>query len=48
MFKIKIRNAGYRLVYRYDAGELVILVMAGGKGDRNIAYEIAKQRMDRR
>lgn len=44
-YKIKLRDAGYRLVYRYDEGELVILVIAVGKRDRNLVYEIAMQRL---
>jgi mRNA interferase RelE/StbE len=47
-FKIKLRNAGYRLVYYYDEGELVILVIAIGKRDRNSVYEAARQRLLRR
>lgn len=47
-FRIKLRNAGYRLVYYCDEGELVILVIAVGKRDRSAVYEIARQRLYRR
>jgi mRNA interferase RelE/StbE len=37
--KIKLRAAGYRLVYRVDDGRVVVIVVAVGKRDRNIVYK---------
>lgn len=44
-YKIKQRSSGYRLVYRYEKDELVILVVAVGRRERNIVYDIAKNRI---
>ena len=44
-FKIKLRAAGYRLVYRVDEGRVVVIVVAVGKRDRNIVYKIAAGRI---
>ncbi|MFZ5765421.1 MAG: type II toxin-antitoxin system RelE family toxin [Thermodesulfobacteriota bacterium] len=40
-YKIKLRNAGYRLVYQVRDKELVVSVIAVGKRDKNTAYRIA-------
>lgn len=45
-FKIKLRRAGLRLVYHYDGENLIILVIAVGKRNRNIVYEVAKARIE--
>ena len=45
-FKIKLRKAGLRLVHYYDGENLVILVIAAGKRDRNIVYEVARARIE--
>jgi len=45
-YKIKLRKAGLRLVYHYDGDNLVILVIAVGKRERNIVYESARARME--
>jgi len=34
-YKIKLRSAGYRLVYQVRDGELVVSVIAVGKRERN-------------
>ena len=43
-YKIKLRNAGYRLVYEVRDSELVIIVVAVGKRERNAAYKAAVKR----
>ena len=37
-YKIKLRDAGYRLVYRVDDETITILVVAIGKRERSEAY----------
>jgi mRNA interferase RelE/StbE len=44
-YKIKQRSSGYRLVYRYEDEELVVVVIAIGKRNRNIVYDIARGRV---
>ena len=44
-YKIKLRSAGYRLVYEVRDEELVISVVAVGKRDRNQVYKIAAKRI---
>jgi mRNA interferase RelE/StbE len=44
-YKIKLRAAGYRLVYRVDDGRMVVIVVAVGKRDRNIIYKMATGRV---
>lgn len=44
-YKIKLKDAGYRLVYRVDDGQLVIEVIAAGKRERGEAYAAAKKRL---
>ena len=41
-FKIKLRAAGYRLVYRVD--EEAVVVIAVGKREGSAVYEVAKRR----
>ncbi|VVP33876.1 mRNA interferase toxin RelE [Pseudomonas fluorescens] len=43
-YKIKLRGAGYRLVYRVEDGRIVILVLAIGKRERGSVYDSAKNR----
>ena len=43
-YKIKLRTVGYRLVYEVRDAELLILVVAVGKRDRNTVYRIATNR----
>jgi mRNA interferase RelE/StbE len=43
-FKIKQRSSGYRLVYKYEEDKLLILVIAVGKRNRNVVYDIARGR----
>ena len=43
-YKIKLRNAGYRLVYQVKDRELLVLVVAVGKRERNEIYKAADRR----
>lgn len=43
-YKIKLRGAGYRLVYRVEDDRIVILVLAIGKRERSSVYEQAAKR----
>jgi mRNA interferase RelE/StbE len=43
-YKIKLRNAGYRLVYEVRDRELLVLVVAVGKRERNEVYKVAALR----
>ena len=43
-YKIKLRGAGYRLVYRVEDERIVILVLAIGKRERGSVYEQAEKR----
>lgn len=44
-YKIKLRNAGYRLVYQVRDNELVVSVVAVGKSERNHVYKAAVKRI---
>ncbi|MFB9145489.1 type II toxin-antitoxin system RelE/ParE family toxin [Halomonas alkalicola] len=43
-YKIKLRSAGYRLVYEVRNNELVVVVIAIGKRERNDVYMKADKR----
>lgn len=43
-FKIKLRQAGYRLVYEVRDTELVVVVVAIGKRERSAVYKMAEKR----
>ena len=43
-YKIKLRDVGYRLVYEVIDQQLVVMVIAIGKRDRNEAYQSAVKR----
>ena len=43
-YKIKLRNAGYRLVYQVKDKELIVLVVAVGKRERNEVYKASERR----
>ncbi|MGH8762801.1 MAG: type II toxin-antitoxin system RelE family toxin [Nitrosospira sp.] len=47
-FKIKLREAGYRLVYEVHDGVLMVLVVAVGKHERNAVYKAAANANQRR
>lgn len=44
-YKIKLRRAGYRLVYQVREKELVVSVVAVGKRERHLVYKIAAKRI---
>ena len=43
-YKIKLRSVGYRLVYEVRDNELIVLVVAVGKRERNAVYKAAAKR----
>jgi mRNA interferase RelE/StbE len=43
-YKIKLRASGYRLVYEIIESEIVVLVVAVGKRDKNLVYQKATKR----
>ena len=43
-FKIKLRAAGYRLVYRVEDERVTVVVVAVGKRERSEIYEAARKR----
>ena len=43
-YKIKLRSAGYRLVYEVRDQELLVIVVAVGKRERNAVYQAAMRR----
>ena len=44
-YKIKLRTAGFRLVYRVDEDVVFVTVIAVGKRDRNRVYAAAQDRL---
>ena len=44
-YKIKLRRAGFRLVYQVRDEELIVSVVAVGKRERNLVYKIASKRI---
>jgi len=44
-YKIKLRGIGYRLVYQVRDKELLVVVIAIGKRDKNSVYKIATNRL---
>jgi mRNA interferase RelE/StbE len=44
-YKIKLKGAGYRLVYRVEDDVLYVTVIAVGKRDKNQVYETAHGRI---
>lgn len=44
-YKIKLRSAGFRLVYRVYDQRIVVMVVAVGKRDRNQVYKAAAGRV---
>ena len=43
-YKIKLRSAGFRLVYEVRDADLIVIVIAIGKRNRNAVYKAAVQR----
>jgi len=44
-YKIKLRSAGYRLIYRVDDKEVFVTVIAVGRRDKQKVYEVAQSRL---
>ena len=43
-YKIKLRSVGYRLVYDVVDAQLIVIVVAVGKRERNAVYKAAASR----
>lgn len=43
-YKIKLRRAGYRLVYEVKDDEIVVIVIAVGRRDHDEVYQLAAKR----
>jgi len=43
-YKIKLRGAGYRLVYEVHDAQVIVIVVAVGRRDRNAVYQTAQLR----
>ena len=46
MYKIKLRQSGYRLVYKVEDDVIVVTVLAVGKRERSDVYRKAMKRLD--
>ena len=44
VYKIKLRDAGYRLAYQVKDSEIVVLVLVVGKRENNEVYEMLKDK----
>lgn len=44
-YKIKLRTAGYRLVYQVLDNRLVVMVIAVGRRDHDLVYRLARERV---
>ncbi len=44
-YKIKLKNAGYRLVYQVDDKRIVVIVVAVGKRENFAVYRSAESRL---
>ena len=44
-YKIKLRSAGFRLVYLVQDTELILLTVAVGKRDKRVVYDAAQLRL---
>ena len=44
-YKIKLKNAGYRLVYQVDDRRIVVIVVAVGKRENMVVYRTAGERL---
>lgn len=45
-YKIKLRGVGYRLVYEVHDADVIVIVVAVGKRERNAVYRAAQKRTD--
>ncbi|MCG9727020.1 type II toxin-antitoxin system RelE family toxin [Vibrio brasiliensis] len=46
LYKIKLRQSGYRLVYKVEDDVIVVTVLAVGKRERSDVYRQAMKRLD--
>ncbi|HGF7522393.1 TPA: type II toxin-antitoxin system RelE/ParE family toxin [Vibrio cholerae] len=46
IYKIKLRQSGYRLVYQVENDIIVVTILAVGKRERSEVYTKALQRLD--
>jgi len=46
LYKIKLRQSGYRMAYSVDDGKIVVTVLSVGKRERNRVYRKAMTRLD--
>lgn len=44
-YKIRLKSAGYRLVYRVEDKTVTVVVVAVGRRERNLVYKIAVNRV---
>ena len=44
-YKIKIRKSGFRLVYFVEDKKMIVLVLAVGKREKSIVYDLAIRRL---
>jgi mRNA interferase RelE/StbE len=44
-YKIKLKNAGYRLVYQVEGRTVTVVVVAVGRREKNFVYKIAAKRV---
>ncbi|MEZ5614392.1 MAG: type II toxin-antitoxin system RelE/ParE family toxin [Rhodocyclaceae bacterium] len=44
-YKIKLKNAGYRLVYQVEDRTVTVVVVAVGRREKNFVYKIAAKRV---
>ncbi|MDX9671241.1 MULTISPECIES: type II toxin-antitoxin system RelE family toxin [unclassified Pseudomonas] len=45
-YKVKLKSAGYRLIYQVLDQEIVVFVVAIGKREREAAYKDAQDRLE--
>ena len=45
-YKIKLRNYGFRLVYKVDHDKIVLLVVSVGKRENDQVYNVMLDRLD--
>ena len=46
LYKIKLRQAGYRLVYEVNDSVVTVTVISVGKRDKGKVYKVAMERMN--
>ena len=46
VYKIKLRDVGYRLAYQVKDDEIVVLVLVVGKRENNEVYEMLKDKFN--